>query len=91
MIPRDRSGEFFGLFAVVEKFAGIFGPLLFFLSTRMTGSTRSAILSVIGFFVVGGLLLAFVDVEAGQKQAREVEARDEGLAALDLSEPAPTA
>ena len=29
LIPRDRSGEFFGFFAVVEKFAGIFGPLLF--------------------------------------------------------------
>ena len=26
LIPRDKSGEFFGFFAVVEKFAGIFGP-----------------------------------------------------------------
>ena len=27
LIPRDRSGEFFGFFAVVEKFAGICGRL----------------------------------------------------------------
>ena len=26
LIPRDKSGEYFGFFAVVEKFAGIFGP-----------------------------------------------------------------
>ena len=26
LIPRDKSGEFFGFFGVAEKFAGIFGP-----------------------------------------------------------------
>jgi UMF1 family MFS transporter len=79
LIPRDRSGEFFGFFAVVEKFAGIFGPLLFGLSIRLTGDTRNAIVTVIPFFLVGGLLLALVDVEAGQREAREVERIDEGL------------
>jgi UMF1 family MFS transporter len=77
MIPRDRSGEFFGFFAVVEKFAGIFGPLLFGLGIRLTGSTRTAILTVIPFFIVGVALLALVDVEAGQREARQVEAEDE--------------
>ncbi|MGH7658316.1 MAG: MFS transporter, partial [Gemmatimonadales bacterium] len=57
MIPRHKSGEFFGFFAVVEKFAGIFGPALFAIAIVMTGSSRAAILSVIVFFVVGGLLL----------------------------------
>ncbi|MBN9272986.1 MAG: MFS transporter, partial [Mesorhizobium sp.] len=28
LIPRSKSGEFFGFFAVVEKFAGIFGPAM---------------------------------------------------------------
>jgi len=32
-----------------------------------TGSSRNAILSLILFFVVGGALLAFVDVAAGQR------------------------
>src|SRR5262249_39308145 len=76
LIPRARSGEFFGFFAVVEKFAGIFGPLLFALSIAWTGSTRSAILTVIPFFVVGAGLLALVDVRAGQREARAVEAED---------------
>lgn len=73
MIPRSKSGEFFGFFAVVEKFAGIMGPAMFALINMTTGSSRGAILGVIGFFVVGGLLLAFVDVEEGQRQAREIE------------------
>ncbi len=76
LIPRDRSGEFFGFFAVVEKFAGIFGPLLFYLSIELTGTTRSAILTVIPFFVIGGLMLMFVDVEAGKAEARAEEIED---------------
>ncbi len=74
LIPRDRSGEFFGFFAVVEKFAGIFGPLTFFVIGALGGSSRLAILSVIAFFVVGGVLLYAVDVEEGQRAARAVEA-----------------
>lgn len=73
MIPRQRSGEFFGLFAVLEKFAGVLGPLLFALAASLTGSSRAGLLSVIVFFVVGGLLLLRVDVEAGQRRARELE------------------
>jgi UMF1 family MFS transporter len=70
MIPRNKSSEFFGFFAVFEKFAGIFGPALFALTISLTGSSRNAILSVIAFFVVGAALLALVDVEAGQRAAR---------------------
>ncbi len=69
LIPRSKSGEFFGFFAVVEKFAGIFGPLVFAVVNVLSGSSRGAILAVIGFFVVGGALLALVDVEEGQRQA----------------------
>jgi MFS-type transporter involved in bile tolerance (Atg22 family) len=74
MIPRDRSGEFFGFFAVVEKFAGIFGPLLFYLAIEVSGDTRHAILTVIPFFIVGVALLALVDVKTGQQEARAAEA-----------------
>jgi len=69
MIPRQRSAEFFGFWAVVEKFAGIFGPGIFSLAIALTGSSRLAILSVILFFVAGGILLRFVDVERGRREA----------------------
>jgi UMF1 family MFS transporter len=67
LIPRDRTAEFFGFFSVFEKFAGIFGPLLFSAAVALTASNRAAILSVIVFFVAGGILLLRVDIEAGRK------------------------
>jgi UMF1 family MFS transporter len=73
MIPRHKSGEFFGFWSVFEKFAGILGPAIFTLTLALTGSSRNAILSVTIFFVVGGLLLTRVDVATGQKGAREAE------------------
>ena len=75
MIPPHKSGEFFGFFSIFEKFAGIFGPLIFAGTIAATGSSRNAILSVIGFFAVGAAILALVDVGEGQRAAREAEAR----------------
>jgi MFS transporter, UMF1 family len=74
LIPRHKSGEFFGFFGIGEKFAGIFGPLLYGQAIAWSGSEQGAILSVIPFFVVGGWLLSRVDVEAGREAVREVEA-----------------
>ncbi len=53
MIPRERSSEFFGFFAVTERTAGILGPLTFAAAIALTGSSRGAILSVIAYFIVG--------------------------------------
>jgi UMF1 family MFS transporter len=69
MIPQHKSGEFFGFFSVFEKFAGIFGPLIFAGTIAATGSSRNALLSVIGFFAVGAAILAMVDPEAGRRDA----------------------
>ena len=69
MIPPHKSGEFFGFYSIFEKFAGIFGPLLFYVAIELTGSSRNGILSVILFFILGGLLLWKVDVAAGRRQA----------------------
>jgi UMF1 family MFS transporter len=73
MVPKHKSGEFFGFYSVFEKFGGIFGPLLFAIAIGETGSSRGAILWVIGFFVVGGALLAAVNVKEGERAAREAD------------------
>jgi len=73
LIPVHKSGEFFGFYSVFEKFANIFGPLLFSATIALTGSSRNAILGVIIFFIVGGALLSLVNVEEGQKAARKAE------------------
>lgn len=73
MIPRNKSGEFFGLFAVFEKFAGILGPAVFALVIALTHSSRNGVFALIVFFVAGAALLLMVDVEEGQRVAKEVE------------------
>jgi MFS transporter, UMF1 family len=75
MIPKHKSSEYFGFFAVFEKFAGIAGPALFAASVTLFDSSRVAVLSVIVFFVLGAIVLTRVDVTAGEAQAR-LDVRD---------------
>ncbi|HEX6095062.1 MAG TPA: MFS transporter [Thermoanaerobaculia bacterium] len=74
LIPRHKSGEFFGFYSVFSKFAGIFGPFLFAGIIGATGSSRNAILSVSLFFLAGGAVLFFVNVDEGARRARAAEA-----------------
>ena len=78
MVPAVKSGEFFGLFSVMEKFASIMGPLVFVAAVALFGTSRPAVLSLIVFFAVGAWLLMKVDVEAGRRQARAEEAAEMG-------------
>ncbi|MEX1024679.1 MAG: MFS transporter [Planctomycetota bacterium] len=75
MIPRQKSGEFFGLFALGEKVGGALGPGLFFLAADVFDSSRMAILVIAVFFLAGGFLLSKVDVAVGERHATEAEAR----------------
>ena len=74
MIPRHKSGEFFGFFSVFSKFAGIFGPLLYAFMIELTGTGRFGILSVIAFFFIGAGILALVNPAEGERVAREADA-----------------
>jgi UMF1 family MFS transporter len=74
LIPRQHSAEFFSFYGISDKFAGVLGPALFATMAGTFASSRPAILSLVAFFVVGGLLLFQVDVESGQAVAREAEA-----------------
>jgi UMF1 family MFS transporter len=70
MVPRARTAEFFGFFSTGTKLAGIVGPVLFGLVGQATGGSRTSILAVIVFFLVGSALLLKVDVGEGQSLAR---------------------
>jgi UMF1 family MFS transporter len=71
MIPPNKTSEFFGFFAVAERFATVLGPLVFTVSVAITGSSRSAVLAILLFFVAGAWLLSVVDEEEGVRAARE--------------------
>lgn len=68
MIPRHKSSEFFAFFGVFERYAGVLGPAIFAVMAGL-GTSRTAILTLIPFFVAGMLLLWRVDVEKGQREA----------------------
>jgi len=74
MSPASKSGEFFGLFGIMEKFSAIIGPLIFAFAAANLGSSRPAVLSIIAFFIIGGYLLTRVNVEEGKRVARREDA-----------------
>ncbi|HFC11269.1 MAG TPA: hypothetical protein ENJ56_00390, partial [Anaerolineae bacterium] len=74
MTPSSKSGEFFGFFSIMSKFASFLSPLVFILSVAFFDSSRPGILTLVVFFVVGMYLLNSVDVEAGKKLANEIDA-----------------
>jgi UMF1 family MFS transporter len=61
MIPEEASAEFYGFYTVFSKFSAICGPVVFAIVRQTTGSARNSILSVIVFFILGLVLLYFVD------------------------------
>lgn len=75
MSPASKSGEFFGLFGVMEKFSAILGPLAFAAAGTLLGSSRPAILTLILFFFLGGFLLSRVNVAEGKRIAKEEDAK----------------
>ncbi len=65
LIPAEKTSEFFGFYAVAERFATVLGPVVFTVSIAVTGSSRSAVLAIIAFFVAGAALLSMVDETGG--------------------------
>ncbi len=70
LIPVRKASEFFGFYAVAERFATVLGPLVFTLSVAITGSSRLAVLFIVAFFAAGAALLSLVDERAGEEAAK---------------------
>ncbi|MXY74955.1 MAG: MFS transporter [Acidimicrobiia bacterium] len=71
IIPEQASAQFFGFFAVFTKFSAIWGPIIFATFREVTGSSRPAVLSLVSFFVVGLILLSFVDIQKARDRRSE--------------------
>lgn len=65
MIRKEESGEYFGLFNLVGRFASILGPLVVAFAVTVTGSSRMGMVGLLILFVIGGALLAKVNEPAG--------------------------
>jgi UMF1 family MFS transporter len=75
MVPKSQAAEFFGFYSTSSKIAGVLGPLVFGVVSQLAGESRLSILSLIIFFLVGGVLLMLVDVREGIRVAREEDAQ----------------
>ena len=74
MVPKAKTAEFYGFYDISSKFAGIVGPAIFALVGQITGSSRLSIISLVIFFVVGGLILTTVNEKEGIRVARVQDA-----------------
>jgi UMF1 family MFS transporter len=68
--PKENAAEFFGFLGIAGKALAFLGPIIFGVVSHRTGSQRPAILSIGAFFVIGMILLAFVNEKRGKESAR---------------------
>jgi UMF1 family MFS transporter len=73
MIPSGKQAEYYSFYEISERGTSWLGPLLFGLMNQVFGSLRPAILSLIFFFVMGLIILPFVNVK---KAVEDVKAYD---------------
>jgi UMF1 family MFS transporter len=69
LVPAGREAEYFSLYQAAERGTSWSGTLLFGLVFQLTHTYRAAIVALVVFFVVGGTLLARVDVRRGITEA----------------------
>jgi len=69
MTPARHTAEFFGFFNFSGKAASVLGPTQFGAIIYLTGSARLAAVSLLVFFLLGGAILARINVVEGQRQA----------------------
>ena len=64
LTPANKKTEFFGFYSFFGKSSAILGPLVFGFVSFVTESQRLAILSISIFFIIGLVLLKWVDDKA---------------------------
>lgn len=63
MIPDGHEAEYYSFYEISERGTSWIGPLIFGVMNQAFGSLRPALLSLIFFFVMGLIVLPFVNVE----------------------------
>ena len=73
MIPDGQEAEYYSFYEVSERGTSWIGPFLFGVMNQAFGSLRPAILSLIFFFVVGLVILPFVNVDKAIADVKAAE------------------
>jgi UMF1 family MFS transporter len=70
LAPPELRTEMFGLYAMTGKITAYIGPFLLGTVTWWTGSQRLGVATILGFFIIGMILLLPVREPAGPANAR---------------------
>jgi len=70
IIPADKSGEFFGFYNMLGKFAAVIGPFLVGLVALISHDPRLSILSILPLLLGGALILTRLNPQEGALRAR---------------------
>jgi len=80
MIPKDQEAEFYAFYEVSERGTSWLGTFIFGLVNQVFGSLRMGVLSVILFFLLGLVILPFVNVPKSMKEAKQASAEEVAFA-----------
>lgn len=69
MIPKGREAAYFSLYEIGDKGTSWMGPLVFAVVRNETKSYRAGIVSLLGLFVIGLVVLYFVNVRKATEEA----------------------
>ncbi len=69
LTPKNKMAEFFGFYSFSGKMAAILGPLVYGEVARITNSQKYSLLAISLFFVIGFLILQFLDEKKGKNIA----------------------
>lgn len=72
LIPKGKDAEYFSLYEVSERGTSWIGPLLFGLSLQLTDSFKIAIFSLGILFVIGFIILVFINIPKAIKNVGNV-------------------
>lgn len=64
LIPREMSGEFFGFYNMLTKFAHVLGPVLIGIVIFFTDDPRYILIAIAPMFLIGAAVLTRVEVSA---------------------------
>jgi UMF1 family MFS transporter len=76
IIPSGKQAAYYSFYEISERGTSWIGPLLFGLVNQIFGSLRPAILSLIFFFVMGLIVLPFVNVKKAVADVRAFEVKN---------------
>jgi UMF1 family MFS transporter len=76
IIPSGKQAEYYSFYEISERGTSWIGPLLFGLMNQIFNNLRPAILSLIFFFVMGLIVLPFVNVKKAVEDVRAFEMKN---------------